>query len=259
MAIRAMWKGVIRCGEMRLPVKLYSAVQDRSVRFHLLHDQDMVRVKRRLVNPETKQTVPYERTQRGFEVQRGRFVLLRPHELSQLESSGDDRDIEISRFVPASAISHQWYDRPYFLGPDGADAGQRYAALAGALEQQQCHGIAHWTMRKNEYSGALRGENGVLMLLTLRHANEIVPSSELDAPAGRDLTAKERQLAEQLVEALTDDFEPTAFQDDYRERVWELIETKRRGGKVKLKKRVAVKTETKSLAASLQASLQKAR
>ncbi|MBW3539361.1 MAG: Ku protein, partial [Planctomycetes bacterium] len=189
MAARAIWKGVITFDDVRLPVKLYSAVQDRNIHFHLLHDQDMVRVRQRMVNPETDETVSPTDAQRGYEVERGVFVVLHKDELEKLVPE-DSRDIEITRFVDPSEINHQWYVRPYYLGPDGDDDAD-YFALAQALSRQQKEGVARWVMRKKAYVGALRAEGDYLMLIALRHAGEIISASELEPPAGRKLDAKE--------------------------------------------------------------------
>jgi DNA end-binding protein Ku len=246
-----MWKGVIESGGVRVPVKLYSAVQDRAVRFHLLHEKDRTPVQQRMVNPLTGKEVPREQVRKGYEVEPHTFVVLDDKELEVLEPP-PSRDIEVTRFVPADGIDAQWYDRPYYLGPDG-DAGL-YHALAAALDGEKRAGIARWVMRKKAYVGALRAEHGNLVLVTLRHADEVIPVGDLKAPAGRDLDQKELKLAEQLVSALEDDFDPSRYHDEYRKRGLELIETKKKGGTVRLRL-VKKKPTTGSLAGALQASL----
>jgi DNA end-binding protein Ku len=154
------------------------------------------------------------------------FVMLRKHELEALEPTAS-RDIDVRHFVPSENIHPQWYDRPYYLGPDGDQAS--YFALAKALAKQGKEGIAHWTMRKKEYVGALRSEGGYLLLITLHQQGDILTAEELEPPAGRKLDPKERQLAEQLVRALEDDFDPEQYHDEYRERVQALIQAKRKG------------------------------
>lgn len=153
MAARAIWKGVIRFAEVRVPVKLYSAVEDRSVHFRLLHADDYTPVRQILVNPHTDEVEPYQKTYRGYPTHEGHWVMLRPEELSALEPE-PSRDIEILRFLPPKAIDHRWYLRPYYLGPDGAT--DAYFALAAALEREGKEALARWVMRKKEYLGALR-------------------------------------------------------------------------------------------------------
>jgi DNA end-binding protein Ku len=251
MAARAIWKGRIRFGDVDVPVKLYSAVQDRNVRFRLLHAKDMEPVKQQMVNPETGKVVPYEDVQRAYRTDDGDLVMLDADELAELEPEAS-RDIEITRFVAPEAITHQWYDRPYFLGPDDDD--DAYFALVEALRKQKREGVARWVMRKKEYVGALRLEGDHLMLMTLRHAGEVVEASALKPPGGRALDDREVKMAAQLVAALEDELDMTAFRDEYRDRVLELVEAKAEGKVVKFPAAPKKQTE-KSLASMLEQSV----
>ena len=253
MAARAIWKGELHCGGTRIGVGVYSAVQDQTVRFHLLHDQDKVRLKLRLRNQKTDEPVEYSEAQRGYELEPGLYVILNKEDLESLEPEAS-RDIEITRFVSPTAISHPLYDRPYYLAPD-EDSEDEYFALAQALAEENKVGVAQWVMRKKEYVGALHSDGEYLMLITLRHVEEVVRSKELDSPGGTKPSAKEVELAEQLVAALADDFDPKAFRDEYRDRVMQLIESKRRGKRIKVKKFKPEKPKAKSLTKLLEASL----
>ncbi len=255
MSARAMWKGVIRFGSVELPVKLYAAVQERTVRFNLLHKQDETPVAQRMVNPTNGEAVPREAIRRGLEVEPGTFVVLEEEEVAALQPK-ESRDVTVSRFVPQEAITSQWYDRPYWLGPDGDATG--YAALAAALGEGKRVGVVHWVMRRKAYDGVLRAEGPHLALVTLRHADEVISADKLKAPGGRALDAKELRLATQLVQALEGDWDPSKYHDEYRKRVEELIATKRKGGTPKL--HVVRKTPTEaSLAKALERSLAAAR
>lgn len=252
MAARAIWKGVLCLDELEVPVKLYSAVQDHTIRFHLLHDQDQTRIKQRLVNPRTQREIPYSEAHKGYEVERGTFVMLDKEELQSLEPE-PSRDIQITRFVDPGEIHHQWYDRPYYLGPDGEDTGD-YFALAEALEKEQKEGVARWAMRKKEYLGSLRSRNGYLVLTTLRFANQVITADSLEPPEGREPAKQELQMAEQLVGALQTDFDPSAYRDEYRDAVMQLIKAKARGEEVETEE-YEEPEENDSLAESLRASL----
>lgn len=255
MAARAIWKGVIRLDGDGVPVKLYSAVEDRRVHFRLLHEKDRVPVKQRMVNPVTGDEVEYAEARRGRETDDGRIVVLEPDELEALEPD-PSRDIEVLRFVPPERLPHPWYDRPYYLGPDGDD--EAWAALAGALERTGLEGVLRWTMRKKEYLGALRLHEGVPMIVTLRHAEEVVEASELQAPGGRDLEKRELEMAERLVEMLEGTFEPEEWEDTYRLRVTELVEAKAEGRTIALREYRERREEGASLEQALQASLEAA-
>jgi DNA end-binding protein Ku len=254
MAARAIWKGRIRFGDVDVPVKLYSAVKSTGgVHFRLLHEKDLVPVEQQMVNPATGKVVAYEDVRRAFPTDDGRLVMLDEEELAELEPEAS-RDIEITRFVDPAVITHQWYDRPYYLGPDDSDAD--YFALAEALRSQEKEGVARWVMRNKEYVGALRLEDEHLMLMTLRHAGEVVPASALKAPGGRELDKREIQMAKQLVSALEGDLDLESYRDEYRERVMELVEAKASGKVLKFPKAPAKKKKEDSLSAMLEKSLE---
>jgi DNA end-binding protein Ku len=256
MAARAMWKGSIKIGRTELPVKLYAAVQDQGVHFRLLHKTDKQPLKQMMINPETGDVVEYAEVRRGFVDDGGILVKLDDEELEELEPE-PDRAIEVTRFVPRSALSHGWYDRPYWLAPEESKGS--YYALSAALESEEKIGIARWVMRKKRYVGALVAEQGYLMLITLRHAGEVIEASELEAPAGRALDKKEMALAEQLISALEGPFVPEEFTDEYRERLLDFVKKKAKGHAPKIKKLRAKKaTDTDSLADVLAASLKDA-
>ena len=253
---RAMWKGDITIGRTTIPVKMFSAVQDQGVHFRLLHETDKQPVKQHMVNPETDEVVEHADVRKGYVDDGGIVVMLDDEELDALKPE-PSRDIEITRFVPRTAISHGWYDRPYWLGPDSGGSGS-YFALARALEEEEKEGIAKWVMRGKEYVGALVAENGYLMLITLRHAGEVVESKDLPKPSGRALDRKEVALAQQLVSALEGEWNPAEFQDEYRDRLMEFIKSKAKGRAPKVRKIRPKKETTKSLADVLEASLKKA-
>ena len=256
MSARAIWKGLLRLGDDSVPVKLYSAVTDRTVHFRILEKSTLMPVKQKMLNPETGQEVSRADMKRGYELERGVYVLLSEEDLRKAEPK-ESRDIELTRFVPAAAISQEWYDRPYYLGPDANDSTV-YFSLAQALANQKCEAIAHWVMRKKRYVGALRSEGGYLMLMTLRLAEEVISADQLPQPAGRAPDPKELKLAEQLVSALEGQFRPEDFPDEYRERLMKFIEAKAHGQHPKLKV-VARKEPTQSLAANLAVSLNMAK
>lgn len=249
--LRAMWKGVLTFDTVRLPVKLYAALEDRTIRFRLLHGEDRVPVEQRMINPRTGAKVEHAEALRGLEVESERFVLVSPEDLEAIEPESS-RDIRITRFVNPDRIHHPWYDRPYFLGPDENDSA--YHAFARALETKEREGVARWVMRKSEYRGALRARDGYLMLVTLRHASEVISASALEPPAGRVLDPKEREMAGKFIAALEESFDPEQYRDEYRERVARLIEIKRKGGTIEVED-YEEKEEPEELLTLLEASL----
>ncbi|HEX2254114.1 MAG TPA: Ku protein [Thermoanaerobaculia bacterium] len=256
MAARAIWKGVIRFGGLDVPVKLYSGVEDRKVHFRLLHEPDLVPLQQRMVNPDTGDVVERDVVRKGYEPEPGTFVVLDADDQAEIEPT-PSRDIEITRFVPPDRITPAWYERPYYLGPDGD--GDAYFALARALGDRDREGVARWVMRKKRYIGALRVEDGYLLLVTLRFAGEVVNPEQLPAPRGRDLSERELGMAEQLVSALEDEFRPGEYHDEYRERVLELVAAKAAGKKAPVVRLAPRREEPESLDRALAASLERAK
>lgn len=252
MAARAIWKGVVKLGRSEVPVKLYSAVTDKSIHFRLLHKTDHEPVRQQMVNPETEEPVAYEDVKKAYPITRSALVVLEKEELEKILPEAS-RDIEVSRFVNPEDIDHRWYDRAYYLGPD--NSAEHYFALAEALEKKGKEGVAQWVMRGKNYIGALRADDGYLMLIVLRHADEVVDAESLTPPQGRALDKRELQMAEQLIEALSGTFDPNEFKDEYRERVLELVKMKSKGRKPKVVKFRPKTTTEESLDKVLAASL----
>lgn len=240
MAARAIWKGELKLGTNKLPVKLFSAIEDKSVRFHILDNTKRNRVKQHMVVPDSGEEVATEEIRKGYEVEPGRFVILEDDELESLKPEAS-RDIEVSEFVGVEDIPQQFYERAYYLAPDGDQTN--YFAVAQALENQKSEGIAHWVMRNKSYTGALGSQDGYLVLSTLRNEGEVIDADELPKPAGRAPTKKELDLAKHLVSLLEGEFEPKDFKDEYRERVMEYIAKKAKGKAPRL---AAVKTKRKT-------------
>jgi DNA end-binding protein Ku len=251
MAARAIWKGELKVGTAKVPVKLYSAVVDRTVHFHILDDKHLMRVKQHMVSQDSGDEVGTEEIQKGYEIEPGRFVVVTDEELAKLEPKAS-RDIDVTEFVPPEAISQQWYERPYYLGPDGDE--KSYFALVDALNNRDREGIAHWVMRKKNYVGALRAEGDYLVLVTLRNAAEVISAKDLPKPAGREPTAKEINMAKQLIGMLEDEFNAADYKDEYRERVMEFIEKKAKGKAPRLRA-VKAKRKPSSLDSVLEKSL----
>ncbi len=251
MAARAIWKANIDFGTAGVPVKLFTAVQDRTIHFRLLDAKRQEPIKQHMVDPETGEVVDPTEIRKAFETESGELVILEEEELASVEPE-ESREIEITRFLKSGSISSEWYDRPYYLGPDGNEGA--YFALVEALRKQKRDGVARWVMRKKEYAGTLRVEGDYLMLITMRHAGEVIPASKLQPPSGRDLSQTEVAMARQLIAAMEDELDLAAFRDEYRERVMELIEAKSAGKILKFPRAPRKKSE-KPLAEVLEKSL----
>lgn len=251
MIARAIWKGHVALGKQEVPVKVYSAVEDRAVRFKLLHAKDLTPVEQRIVRKDNGREVAKEAQRKAFPVDEQRAVILEPVELERLEPDSD-RTIHVLRFVPREALGEQWFDRPYCLGPDDDDGA--YFALAKALGDKDRLGIARWVMRDKRYLGALSVADGYLRMTTLRRADQVLDVPAIRPDKARTPSDAEVKLAEQLVESITGPFAPEEWNNEYRQRLHKLIEAKAKGTKLKL---VAARPReaTGDLAESLRASL----
>jgi DNA end-binding protein Ku len=138
VAARAIWKGVLKLGSSKVPVKLYSAVQDRDVRFHILESRSKSRVKQQMVRPENHKHVGREDIRKGYEIEPGEFVVIEDQEAKKLQPK-ESREVRFTHFVPPSAVGSEWYERPYYVGPDGEES--KYFAPAEAVRNKNVEGI----------------------------------------------------------------------------------------------------------------------
>jgi DNA end-binding protein Ku len=255
VAARAIWKGQLLLGGRVVPVKMYSAVEDRTVHFRLLHAKDRSPIEQHIVRKDDGKEVAKEDRRKALPLSRETAVILQPEDLEEIVPP-ESRDIHLCRFISPSLLSDQWYDRPYYLGPDN-DA-ESYFALTAALARQQVIGIARWVMRKKRYLGALGVANGYLTMVALRRTDQVLSFSGIEPAKATTPQESELKLAEQLVSSIAGDFELERWEDEYRKRVCKLIEAKARGEKIK-PLRPKPRATSDSLAESLKASIAAAR
>jgi DNA end-binding protein Ku len=227
---RAIWSGSISFGLLNVPVKLYSAVARRGIALREIRESDSARIKHRRVAEGTDEEVPYDKIIKAFEISKDRYVPLSKDELASLDPK-KTRAIEVQDFVEIAEIDPIYFDSPYYLGPaDGAE--KAYSLLAQALEKSGKVAIARFVFRNREHLAAIRPGDGVLTLTTMRFADEVVPPAELDdvLPTEQPKIGKrEVEMAEQLIDSLTRDFDPAIYRDEYREELLAMIERKAAG------------------------------
>ena len=230
---RAIWSGSISFGLLNVPVKLYSAVARRGISLREIRESDGVRIRHRRVAEGTDEEVPYEKIQKAFEITSGNYVPIGKDEIAALAPK-KSRAVEVQDFVDLDEIDPIYFDSPYYLGPaEGAE--KAYSLLASAMESSGKVAISRFVFRNKEHLAALRAEDGVLTLTTMRFADEVVPPSELDdvLPAEKPKVAKkEVEMAEKLIESLTSEFDPASYRDEYREELMALIERKAEGKEI---------------------------
>ncbi|HEY4996782.1 MAG TPA: Ku protein [Solirubrobacteraceae bacterium] len=227
---RAMWTGAISFGMVSVPVKLYSALNRKSVRFHQLSGKTGVRIAQKRVDPQSGEEVAYEDVVKGYEIAPDRYVVIEPGELETLQPK-KTKTIEIEDFVELSQIDPVFYDHPYYLAP-GPGGAKPYRLLLEAMRETGKVAIARVVIRSKEQLVALRPMGEVLGMATMIFADEILPAERLDeiTEAGEVKTTKrELDIAKQLVDSLAGEFEPDRYSDTYRADVIALIERKAQG------------------------------
>jgi DNA end-binding protein Ku len=230
---RAMWTGAISFGMVTVPVKLYSALERKTVRFHQLSGKSGVRIAQRRVDPRSGEEVPYEEVVKGYEITPERYVVIEPGELEALAPK-KSRTIEIEEFVELAQIDPIYYDHPYYLAP-GAAGAKPYRLLLEAMRAAGKVAIARVVIRSKESLVAIRPIGDALGMSTMIFADEVLPTDRLEEIAEtREVktTKRELEIAIQLVESLASEFEPRKFQDTYREEVLALIERKAQGEEI---------------------------
>src|SRR5919202_882881 len=231
---RAIWSGAISFGLVNVPVKLYSAVSPKTVRFHQLHAEDGVRIQQKRVCPADGEEVAWDDIVKGYEITPDRYVVVTPEELEALDPK-KTKTIDIEEFVDLEDIDPLYYDHPYYLLP-GQGAAKPYRLLADAMKDANKVAIARVVIRTKEQLVAIRPVGDVLAMATMNFADEVVDPESFDETPGEDVDTSKRELemARQLIDSLTANFEPEKYHDEYREAVLDLIEKKSEGQEIVL-------------------------
>jgi DNA end-binding protein Ku len=253
---RSIWSGAISFGLVNVPVKLYSAVSRKTVRFNQLNAKTGNRIQQKRVDPETGDEVAYDDIVKGFELTKDRYVVLTPEELDALDPERT-RTIDIEDFVALEEIDPVYYDHPYWLVPDKG-AAKAYGLLLEAMREAGRVAIARVVLRSKEQLVAIRPAGHGLMMETMIFADEVVPPEEIEElPDESELKVSDRELkmAEQLIDSLTSEWDPEKYSDEYREKVLDLIERKAQGEEIAVQPEAPKPERVPDLMAALEASL----
>jgi DNA end-binding protein Ku len=256
---RSMWSGSISFGLLNVPVKVATAVSKKQVRFHLLHDDDGVRLESKRVCPQDGQEVPWEHVDKGYEVSKGEYVVFTKEELESLEAESNHA-IELEDFVDPKEIDPLFFDSAYYLVPEERSA-KAYRLLLDAMTAAKRVGIARVVMRGKESLVTVRPHGDVLLMETMNFADEIVPSSRVmdEIPKSAKPAEKELAMARQIIETLSGPFEPKKYKDEHRERLLKAIEKKADGKEVTAPRAPKARKEPKDLLKALEESLAQVR
>ncbi len=251
--MKAIWSGAINFGLVNIPVKMYSATEDRNLDFDMLDSRDNERVRYQRVNEKTGKEVPWGKIVKGYKGEEDDYVILTDKDFEQA-SARKSKTIDIEEFVPQEEVAEILYKTPYYLEPDkgGSDA---YALLRDALIESKKAGVASFVMRSKENLALLVGFEDVILLHVIRFANEIREHSELELPS-KKAGKKELKMALDLIDQYSSDFVLDKYEDDYVDKLLEIIENKRAGTKPKLHRlKPEPATGAKDLMKKLQESL----
>ena len=256
--MRSIWNGTISFGLVHIPVKLYSATRSQELHFHYLHERDGGRIKNERICTKCGQEVEANELVRGYEVEQGRYITLTEADFKKVDSNST-HTLVLETFVDPVEIDPVLFAKPSYLAPEEKSL-PLYAVLHEALKRTQKVGIAKLTFHEREHLVAIKPSGRALMLDILYFADEIAPPKGLLLPKSNEQPDDEEvEMAERLIEQMTDRFAPTQYRDMYRDGLLALIEKKRDGEKIRLKplpQRQA--TEQRELLATLKASIQKA-
>jgi DNA end-binding protein Ku len=253
---RAIWSGSISFGLVNVPVKLYPAVHSQDIHFSQF-DKNGNHIRYKRVSEKTGREVDYDDIVKGYEAKKGQWVMVDPDELASYRPEST-KTIEISDFVDLGDIDPIYYETTYYLAPDGKAAQKPYNLLLEAMEKKGKAAIGKVVIRTKQYLAAIRPLDGVLALSTMRFAEEVVPTSEVkNGSSSKDASVSSREvdMASQIIDSLSSEWDPSRYHDTYREQVLELLKKKAKGEEIVSEEPEEEQGQVLDLMAALEASL----
>ena len=255
---RSIWKGAITFGLITIPVGLYTAIEEKDVRFNQLHSKDNGRIKYKRVCTVCGEEVPYDEIVKGYEFEKDNYVVFTEEEMAQIPADSI-KAIDIVSFVPLDEIDPIYFQKPYYLAPEPSGI-KAYKLLEKALSEAGKVGVAKITLREKERLATLRVKDGVFILETMHWPDEIREAEFEELSKNVEIRAQELAMANSLIENLSDHFQPEEFHDAYRERLEEAVKAKVDGAEVAVapsKEPTQILDLMEALKASVEATRQK--
>jgi DNA end-binding protein Ku len=254
MGMRAIWDGMISFGLVNIPIALFTATKDRPIQFHFLHQKDEGRIRNLRVCEKCHKEVPYKDIARGYEFEKGQYVILTEKDLDRI-SLESTKHISITEFVNEREIDPLYFDKPYYLAP-GRNGEKAYLLLREVLKRTQKVGIGKLVLHTHEQLGAIRTHGSMLLLELLRFNQELRQPPALKLPSGNGASnSTELKIAEQLIGQLTARFNPRKYEDTYQEALLRLIKQKLAGRSIRDRGKLRKATAVVDLMSKLKASL----
>ena len=256
--MRAIWSGSISFGLINIPVKLHSAVQTESLDLDMLNKEDLAPIRFARIDSQTGEEVDFKNIVKGYQYAKGKYVVITDEDF-EAASPEKSKNIDIVQFVKSEAIDPVYFEKPYYIVP-AKGAEKSYHLLLQALEKADAAGLAEFMLRNREHVCAIRAYNGMLILNQMRYQEELKAAPEVALPKKDKITDNELELAVQLVEKLSDEFDPAAFKDDYMAAIKKVIKAKAAGKNIRIAEPKEEKTATvKDLMQMLKKSLDSSR
>jgi DNA end-binding protein Ku len=255
-----MWKGSIQFGLVYIPIKLYTATEDKDIKLRMLHKDCMAPIQYTRTCSKCGKSVAGEDIVKAYEFSPGRFVPISGQEMSDLQEDGN-KSIEIIHFVNLSEIDPIYFEKSYFIGPDSGQGLRAYSLLRQSISDSSKIGLANIIIRSKQHLAAIRSYGNGMLLETLYYPDEVRHMNEV--PGLGDVTIqndeKELSIAGQLISQLTAAFEPKKYKDDYRMKLEKLIQDKVAGIPPEKKKAPAAQTSVVDLLSALEASVRESK
>jgi DNA end-binding protein Ku len=253
--MRSIWSGSISFGLINIPVKIFSASEDRGLDFRMLEKHGHCPISFARVCRATNQEVPYKDIVKGYEYQKGDYVILTDEDFAKVAPK-KTKTIDVVSFVDEKEIPSENIEKPYYIEAD-KKAEKAYVLLREALKRSKKVGIAKWVMRNKEHIAMIRPDGNALMLIQMRFAEEIRKPEGLNLPEKANFSKQEMEMAVMLIEQLQDHFNAEEYKDTYTEELKKLIDKKAKGKTVRVvDEKEPVPTDMKNLMEALRKSLE---
>jgi len=227
---RAIWKGAISFGLVTIPIRVHTAVEEKSFKFNQLHEKDQGRIKYKRTCSVDGEEVPFDEIVRGYEYEKDHYVVLTDEDIDR--GLSNVRTIDIQKFVDASEIDPIYWQRSYYLAPDGTPGLKAYKLLSKALKDDNRVAVAKVAFRDKEHLATLRVRDGVFVLETMYWPDEIRDAEFEELDEDVKIGSAELQMAKSLIDNMTGEFDAEEFKDEYREKLESLVSKKVEGEEI---------------------------
>jgi DNA end-binding protein Ku len=255
---RTLWSGSLSFGLVNVPIQLVSAARDLDFHFHQLHEKDKARIETQRWCSEEEKEVPFEAVTRSYELDGGKTVIVTDEDLEAVEPR-KTRTIDIEQFVDLEEVDPIYFNHPYWLVPAGDDEGatRAYRLLLGVMEQTDNAALGRFVMRAKEHLALVRARDGALTLTTMRFHDEVRSTKDVPSAGGKTAkpSRKELDAAVELIEALGADWKPDKYKDEYRKRLEQIVDKKRKGQTIEASDEEKAPSAVPDLMAALEQSL----